>query len=70
MNTPPASPNPTISTIQASDGEHTILLRRLNLSQLKRIDNLLEQLGEFGELRLRVEKGTVRFVDMVVSKKL
>jgi len=42
----------------------------MNLVQLKRIDNLLEQVGEFGELRLIVEKGAVRFVEVVVSKRL
>ena len=56
--------------VTASDGNKTIRLRRMNLVQLKRIDNLLEQVGEFGELRLIVEKGAVRFVEVVVSKKL
>lgn len=60
------SPN----TVIASDGNKTIHLRRMNLIQLRRIDNLLEQIGEFGELRLIVEKGAVRFVEVVVSKKL
>jgi len=57
-------------SITASDGKKTIRLRRMNLVQLKRIDNLLEQIGEFGELRLIVEKGSIRFVEVVVSKKL
>lgn len=73
MNTPPVSSNPaisTISTIQASDGQHTIQLRRLSLSQLRKIDHLLEQLDGYGELRLKVEKGNVRFVEVVVSRKL
>ena len=56
--------------VTATDGNKTIRLRRMNLVQLKRIDNLLEQVGEFGELRLIVEKGAVRFVEVVVSKKL
>lgn len=56
--------------VTATDGNKTIRLRRMNLVQLKRIDNLLEQVGEFGELRLIVEKGAVRFVEVVVSKRL
>ncbi len=56
--------------VTATDGNKTINLRRMNLVQLKRIDNLLEQVGEFGELRLIVEKGAVRFVEVVVSKRL
>ena len=60
------SPN----NVTATDGNKTINLRRMNLVQLKRIDNLLEQVGEFGELRLIVEKGAVRFVEVVVSKRL
>jgi len=62
--------NESSINITASDGEKTIQLRRMNLVQLKRIDNLLEQVGEFGELRLIVEKGAIRFVEIVVSKKL
>ena len=62
--------NESSINITASDGEKTIQLRRMNLVQLKRIDNLLEQVGEFGELRLIVEKGAIRFVEIVVSKRL
>jgi len=62
--------NESSINITASDGEKTIQLRRMNLVQLKRIDTLLEQVGEFGELRLIVEKGAIRFVEIVVSKKL
>ena len=62
--------NESSISITASDGQKTIQLRRMNLVQLKRIDTLLEQVGEFGELRLIVEKGAIRFVEIVVSKKL
>jgi len=58
------------NTVTASDGNKTIHLRRMSLTQLKRIDHLLEQIGEFGELHLIVEKGAIRFVEVVVSKKL
>ena len=56
--------------IVASDGDKRIVLRRMTLTQLKRIDSLLEQIGEFGELRLIVEKGSIRYVEVVVSKRL
>ena len=62
--------NDSPTMITASDGAKSIQLRRMNLVQLKRIDNLLEQVGEFGELRLIVEKGAIRFVEIVVSKRL
>ncbi len=56
--------------VVATDGDRKIVLQRMTLTQLKRIDSLLEQIGEFGELRLIVEKGAIRFVEIVVSKKL
>ena len=56
--------------VVATDGDRKIVLRRMTLTQLKRIDSLLDQIGEFGELRLIVEKGAIRFVEIVVSKKL
>jgi hypothetical protein len=62
--------NESSISITASDGQKTIQLRRMNLVQLKRIDTLLEQVGEFGELRLIIEKGSIRFVEVVVSKSL
>lgn len=56
--------------IQATDGQESIQLRRLTLHTLKRIDNSLEDVGDFGEVRLRVEKGVVRFVEVVVSRRV
>lgn len=56
--------------VQASDGRDTILLRRLTLAHLRRIDKSLEEVGDYGEVRLRVEKGVVRFVEVVVSRRL
>ena len=58
------------SHVIASDGAQNVTLRCLSLSQLRRIDHLLEQLGDYGEVRLIVEKGTVKFVEIVVSRKL
>lgn len=64
-NNPPPS-----NMVKATDGHRTIQLRRLTLPQLKRIDALLEQVGDYGELRLKVEKSEVRFVEVVVSRRL
>ena len=56
--------------VVATDGSHSVDLRCLSLSQLRRIDHLLQQLGDYGEVRLIVEKGAVKFVEVVVSRKL
>jgi len=66
-DTPPASPP---NLIQATNGHDTITLRRLTLHTLKRLDASLEDVGDFGEVRLRVEKGVVRFVEVVVSRRV
>ena len=63
------SPPPS-KQIRATDGHRTVLLRHLTLPQLKRIDSLLEQVGDYGELRLKIEKSEVRFVEVVVSRRL
>jgi len=56
--------------VTASDRQKTIRLRHMSLAQLKRIDRLLEEIGEYGELRLIVEKGSMRFVEVVVTKRI
>ena len=53
-----------------SDGQSRVTLRKLTLRQIKRIDLLLEQVGDFGSVTLVVEKGVVKFVEVIVSKKL
>ena len=45
-------------------------LRKLTLNQVKRIDLLLEQIGEFGSVKLVVERGEVKYVEVTVSKRL
>lgn len=62
--------NSLSQTIRATDGDMIVTLHRFKLAQLKHIDNLLAQVGEFGELRLIVEKGSIRFAEIVVSKRL
>ena len=52
------------------DKNSRIELRKLTPQQLKRLDNMLEDVGEFGAVRLVVEKGRVKFVEITVSKRL
>jgi hypothetical protein len=42
-------------------------LKVLNYSQVRRIDQLLSELGAFGELRLVVKNGTLRFIQKLES---
>ncbi len=44
-------------------------LKFLNLSQVKRIDDLLAQLGEYGEVHLIIQRGELRYVNKVESFK-
>ena len=57
-------------SVVISDGKSRIELRKLTPRQLKRLDLLLEQVGEFGAVKLVVEKGAVKFVEITVSKRL
>jgi hypothetical protein len=50
----------------ASDG---LKLKFLNLSQVKRIDDLLAHLGEYGELHLIIQHGELRYINKVESYK-
>jgi len=45
-------------------------LRKLTLDQVKRIDLLLEQVGEFGSVKLVVENGKVKYAELTLSKRL
>jgi hypothetical protein len=42
-------------------------LKVLNYLQVRRIDQLLSELGPFGELRLIVKNGTLRFIQKLES---
>jgi hypothetical protein len=42
-------------------------LKVLNSGQIQRIDNMLDEMGPFGELRLIKKKGRVRFIEKVES---
>lgn len=54
-------------TIQAKDGRSATAdaiagLKNLSLSQVRMIDEALGAVGEFGEVRLVVQKGRLRFL--------
>lgn len=46
-----------------------INLIKLTLEQIKRIDELLVQIGEYGELHIIIEHGDLRYVNKVESYK-
>lgn len=45
----------------------TIVLKVLTYSQVRKIDEMLSEMGDFGELRLIVKKGRVRFIEKLES---
>jgi hypothetical protein len=47
----------------------TLKLRFLKPAQVKRIDDLLAQLGEYGEVRLVIQHGELRYINKVESYK-
>ena len=51
-------------------GDRIVPLRKLTPRQVKRLDLLLEQVGEFGRVTLVVKKGQVQLVEITVSKRL
>ena len=61
MNTPKNEPRGT-----AGDG---LRLKFLNPAQVKRIDDLLAQLGDYGELHLIIQHGELRYINKVESYK-
>jgi hypothetical protein len=46
-----------------------LALKFLNPSQVRRIDDLLSQLGEYGELHLIIQHGELRYINKVESYK-
>lgn len=44
-------------------------LKKLNLEQVRRIDALLASLGDYGEIRLIVQHGELRYINKVESYK-
>lgn len=45
-------------------------LKRLTLDQVRCIDEMLASVGEYGEVRLIVQKGELRYINQVVSHKM
>ena len=64
MNAPP------VVHIEAADHEDPFLFRHLKMSQIRQIDTMLDEIGDFGELHLIVEKGSLKYVEVVKSRKL
>ncbi len=45
-------------------------LYKLNLEQIRRIDEILDELGEYGEVHIIVQHGELRYINKVESYKL
>ena len=45
-------------------------LLRLTLEQVQRIDRMLAEVGEYGEVHIIVQKGELRYINKVESYKL
>jgi len=45
-------------------------LLRLTVEQIKRIDEMLVEVGEYGEVRIIVQRGQLRYINKVESHKL
>lgn len=58
---------------QSSNGKPSLLanlrLRRLTPDQVRRIDELLVAVGDYGEVHLIVQRGELRYVNKVESYK-
>lgn len=61
MNKPFDSSHPLPSKIQN--------LKRLTPDQIRRIDELLASVGEYGEVHLIIQKGQLRYINRVESYK-
>ncbi len=44
-------------------------LRKLTLEQIKRIDEMLADVGEYGEVHIIVQRGELRYINKVESYK-
>jgi len=62
-----ATPDEKQSTI-VTEGAARLELHSLRLAELGQIDEHLGEIGGYGELRLVVEKGWIRFVEVVKSR--
>ena len=56
--------------IMLSDGHQKTPVHKLTLVQIKRIDNALAQVGDHGAVKLIVEAGVVKCMEVTVRKEL
>ncbi len=47
-----------------------LMLLKLTLEQIKRIDEMLDDVGEYGEVHIIVQRGELRYINKVESYKL
>jgi hypothetical protein len=47
-----------------------LILQKLTLEQVKRIDEMLDEVGEYGEVHIIVQRGELRYINKVESYKL
>jgi len=59
-------PRPLKGTALPAD----LKLLRLTLEQIKRIDEMLAEVGDYGEVRIIVQRGELRYINKVESYKL
>ncbi len=52
------------------EGTRTVPLRHLSCTQLIHLERLLDEVGEFGEVRLIVDRGVIKFVEVLTSRRL
>ncbi len=52
------------------EGTRTVPLRHISCTQLVYLERLLDEVGEFGEIRLIVDRGTIKFVEVLTSRRL
>lgn len=61
-----------MSESQTSEMQHNIILTeslvRLSPTQIRRVDEALVRVGDFGEVRLVVTKGRLRFIQVLQSE--
>lgn len=52
------------------EGARSVPLRHLSSAQLLRLEHLLDEVGEYGEIRLIVDRGAIKFVEVLTSRRL
>ena len=58
--------NPLNKKILSGDLE----LHKLSLEHIRRIDEMLDEIGEYGEIHLIVQRGELRYINKVESYRL